>query len=238
MVHKVYNWIDSLLSAVYPPTCVLCQAPGHEGMDICPGCLADLPRNRSCCPVCALPLPAGHPPGSPCGACQKHAPVFDACHSAFVYREPVSRLVTGLKFHSRMHYGRLLGQLLARSLREQGAPMPQLLIPVPLHTQRIRERGYNQSLELARWVARDLDLTLDGESCSRIRSTAAQSDLSLKDRRRNVRGAFAVVRPLAADQVAILDDVLTTGSTVSELAKVLKGAGAIRVEVWAVARAE
>ena len=238
MTRKVYNWIDSLLSTVYPPICVLCQAAGLEGMDICPGCLADLPHNRSCCALCALPLPSGHPAGRLCGECQKHAPAFDRCYSAFLYREPLSQLVTGLKFHGRMHYGRLLGQLLVRTLREQGALTPALLIPVPLHPQRLRERGYNQSLELARWVARDLGLNLDSETCTRPRPTAAQSGLSLKERPKNVRGAFSVVRPLEVEKVAILDDVVTTGSTVSELAKVLKRAGVKRVDVWAVARTE
>ena len=238
MANTVYNWIDSLLSAVYPPTCVLCQAAGHEGMDICPGCLADLPHNRNCCALCALPLPSRHPTDSLCGECQRHAPVFDRCYSAFLYREPLSQLVTGLKFQARMHYGRLLGQLLVRGLREQGAPIPQVLLPVPLHPQRLRERGYNQSLEVARWVARGLGLNLDSETCTRPRATAAQSGLSLKERHRNMRGAFSVARPLEADRVAILDDVVTTGSTVTELAKVLKNAGAKRVDVWAVARTE
>ncbi len=238
MAGTVYHWIDSLLSVVYPPTCVLCRAPGHRGMDLCSGCLAELPHNPSACPGCALPLPDDHPLGSPCGGCQRTPPLFDHCYGAFLYREPISRLVGGLKFQGHLHYGRLLGELLSRNLRERGAAIPELLIPVPLHGQRMRTRGYNQALEIARWVTRTLAVPLDTESCARTRATAAQSDLALEARRRNLRGAFTLVRPLRARHVAVLDDVVTTGSTVSELARVLKRGGVERVDVWAVARTE
>lgn len=237
MTRQVYHWLESLQAVLYPPTCVLCRAPGAEGLDLCVGCSEHLPHNPSACDRCALPLPPGQG-GGVCGRCQRAPPPYDRCHGAFLYREPISRLIGGLKFQGRLHQGRLLGELLARSLQGPTLSRPELLIPVPLHPERIRARGYNQALEIARWVARALDLPLDARSCRRIRATTAQSDLPLEERRRNLRGAFALVRPLQARHVALLDDVVTSGATVSELTGVLKRAGVAQVDVWAVARTE
>jgi ComF family protein len=131
----------------------------------------------------------------------------------------------------------LLGRLLAEHLRGREAPLPGLIVPVPLHRQRLRERGFNQALELARTVAAHLGVTLEPHCCTRVRATGAQTELTARERRTNVRGAFRMEAPLAARHVAILDDVVTTGSTVQEVARVLASAGAERIEVWACARA-
>ncbi len=237
MTGRVYQWLDRLQSALLPGTCILCGAPGAGGLDLCGACGEGLPYNRNGCTRCALPLPEGQA-GGICGRCQRSPPPFDGCHSAFLYREPIAGLVGGLKFRGRLHQGRLLGELLARSLQAQPLDRPERLIPVPLHSERIRARGYNQALEIARWVARALTIPLDSESCRRTRATAAQSDLPLEERRRNIRGAFALVRPLGVRHLALLDDVVTSGATVSELAQVLKRGGVERVDVWAVARTE
>jgi ComF family protein len=146
--------------------------------------------------------------------------------------------VGGAKFRARLNLIRLLGQCLALSLRERGAVMPELIIPVPLHPARQRERGYNQALELARPLSRELSIPVDAKSCVRVQATAPQAGLEGKARRRNVRGAFRVSLAPPANHVALLDDVVTTGSTVAELAKVLLKAGVGRVDVWAVARTE
>lgn len=231
-----HPWIEHTLARLYPATCVLCGAPGHAGLDLCPGCLADLPHNRSCCSRCALPLPPAHPAGALCGECQRRPPPFAACHTAFRYEGPLPALLGGAKFRSRLNLARLLGQCLALSLRERGPGMAGLIVPVPLHPRRLRERGYNQSLELARAVSRGLAVPVDSASCARVQATVPQAGLEKKERRRNVRGAFQVLRPPQAAHVAILDDVVTTGSTVAELAQVLRRAGVARVDVWAVAR--
>ena len=239
-----HAWVEGLLQRIYPPTCVLCGAPGHAGLDLCPGCMSDLPHNRHACPRCALPLPEDQAFGTLCGACQRQPPPFTASHAAFLYQDPVPALVAGLKFHARFNLARLLGQCLALALveqgvgphAEQGTERPGLIIPVPLHPKRLRERGYNQALEIAREVAAALDIPIDAQSCVRALHTRAQVGLDDRERRRNVRGAFAVLRPPAASHLAILDDVVTTGSTVAELARVLLAAGAERVDVWSVAR--
>jgi ComF family protein len=145
-------------------------------------------------------------------------------------------LVGGAKFRARLNLTRLLGQCLAIALRERGAAMPELILPVPLHAQRLRDRGYNQAQEVARTLGRELSIPVDVRTCARTLTTRPQAGLERKERRRNVRGAFQLQRRLDAAHVAILDDVVTTGCTVSELARVLRKAGVKRVDVWAVAR--
>lgn len=247
--------LGQVLRRLYPPTCVLCGAAGLEplghalpvpgvagrgppvcdGLDLCRACLAGLPRYLHGCSRCGVPLPAETPAG-PCGQCQRRPPPYASCHAAFLYTEPLPTLVGGAKFRGRMNLIRLLGQCLALSLREHKVAMPDLIVPVPLHAKRLRQRGYNQALELARVLGRELGVPWDAHSCSRILHTKPQTALERKERRRNVRGAFRVRGPLGVERVAVLDDVVTTGSTVSELSRVLLQAGVEQVDVWAVAR--
>jgi ComF family protein len=155
----------------------------------------------------------------------------------FRYEEPIRHLIHALKFRDRVAPARLLGHLFADEWSPENGEKPQCLIAVPLHPGRYRMRGYNQSLEIARVVSRRLDIPLRLHGCERILSTLPQSELSATGRRRNVRGAFRVAEPVNGKHVAILDDIVTTGATVSELAKTLRKAGVERVDVWAVARA-
>jgi ComF family protein len=148
----------------------------------------------------------------------------------------VDHLVSGLKFNGRLADGRLLAALLGEHLEAAKVPLPDLLIPVPLHRERLRERGFNQALELARPLGRRFDIPLDLHSIRRQRETAPQSGLERKARRRNLKGAFILTRELEAKHVALVDDVVTTGSTVSELARMLKRGGVQRVDIWALAR--
>jgi len=218
---------------LYPPTCLLCGAPGTDDLDLCPGCLRALPWNLSACRSCAAPLAL---PGT-CGQCLNHPPAFDAALTPLLYRPPLDWLVQGFKFNRRLAPGRLLGELLARHVEREVTSLPELIVPVPLHPARLRERGYNQALELARPLSRRVGVPLAPGLVRRSRATATQSLLAADERRRNVRGAFQLVQPLQARHVVIVDDVIATGSTVGELARVLRRAGAQRIEVWAVARA-
>ena len=233
----VYNWLNYTQSSFWPPTCLLCGAAGTAGLDLCPGCLVDLPINGRACVRCALPLPLGAPPGSLCGSCQRRSPPYQTGTAPLKYEGVVQFLVTGLKFHNRMAHARLLGGLLTRSLGELATgERPELILPVPLHPARQRARGFNQALEIVRGPARRLGIALDCECCIRIRPTSPQSGLDAKQRRRNLRGAFKLRKRPAADHVVLFDDVITTGNTVAELARVLKQSGVPRVDVWAVAR--
>ncbi|QNP39448.1 ComF family protein [Lysobacter solisilvae (ex Woo and Kim 2020)] len=225
---------------LWPSRCQVCTAPGLEGLDLCAACADALPWNHTACPRCALPLPAAET----CGDCLRRAtalarrgrvPALDRVHAGFVYAAPVDRLLPRFKFHRDLAAGALLSQLLAESTA--GLPRPDALVPVPLHRARLRRRGYDQALELARPLACALDLPLRVDLLQRLRATAPQSELSAAARRRNLRGAFAVAphAPLPA-RVALVDDVMTTGATLHAAADALKRAGVQHVEAWVCAR--
>lgn len=233
------KWTKSIRSVLAPPVCVLCGAAGAEGLDLCQPCRRELLPLGLACGRCARPLMDGA--RALCGQCQIRPPAFEYCQALYAYRTPVDHLLQRLKFGGRLELAHLLGQLMADWLAEDlgvglETPLPERLLPVPLHAERLHERGFNQALELARPVARRLGIPLDAASCRRVRSTAMQADLSRAARLKNVRGAFEVVQPVAG-HMAVIDDVMTTGSTAHELAQALLRAGAERVEVWVCARA-
>ncbi|QJD30693.1 ComF family protein [Methylococcus geothermalis] len=230
----VNGWLNIIQNWVYPPTCLLCGAPGERGLDLCGACERHLPRIGTACLHCGEPLPDGAP--SPCGRCLQQPPPFDSCRAAFHYEEPIRHLIHGLKFDHRHACARTLGELTARHFREYAEP-PDVIVPVPLHPSRYRERGFNQSLEIARHLSRNLNLPLELHACTRSRTTRPQAQLSAKERAKNIRGAFRLEREIEARHIAILDDVVTTGATVSELARTLRKTGIARIDVWAVARA-
>jgi ComF family protein len=181
-----------------------------------------------------LPRELGQP--ALCGACLKQPPIFDACVAPFLYAFPVDRMIQRLKYRGDLVHGRILGELLARHLARRRT-RPELVVPVPLASMRYRERGFNQARELALPVCNALDLTLHSGLVTRHRETREQAGLDRNDRLKNTQHAFALTAPLTARHVAIIDDVVTTGSTVNEISKVLRTAGAEWIEVWAVARA-
>jgi ComF family protein len=224
-----------LLRVVLPPRCLLCGADGTDERDLCAGCDADLAINLPCCPRCALPLET---PAPLCGECLKHEPPFAAAWAPFRYGHPLDLLEARFKFRGDLAAGRVLAELLAERAGRDAPACPDLIIPVPLHPDRLRERGYNQAIELARPLATALDVPLRHDLLLRRRSTSPQTGLDAKARRRNLRGAFAVAPDaLLPLHVVLFDDVMTTGATLREGAQVLRRAGAARVDIWALARA-
>jgi ComF family protein len=171
-----------------------------------------------------------------CGACISQTPAFDGTYAPFIYQDVLAYLVTTLKFNHQYKNARLLGYLLADYLQKT-AELPEIIIPVPLHPQRFRERGFNQSIEIAKSLSRHLNIPIDTQSCIRKRNTLHQIDLPARQRQSNMKQAFKVKQPMKARHIAILDDVMTTGSTVNELAKVLKQSGVNRVDIWVCGRA-
>jgi ComF family protein len=206
-------------------TCYLCR--GAAPATLCPACDADLPRLAPPrCPRCALDSPRGEV----CGRCLSEAPHYDATVAALAYEFPADALVHSLKFRGELALAGLLGQLLLEKIENLEI---DCVMPVPLSAARLRERGYNHAAEIARHLApAKLDLGL----CERSRDTPPQMDLPFAERRRNVRGAFRCTRGLAGASVAVVDDVMTTGATLNEVARTLKAAGAARVVNWVVAR--
>ncbi|MEW6693128.1 MAG: ComF family protein [Pseudomonadota bacterium] len=220
----------SITDWLLPRRCLLCDAPAGPDQ-LCPACAAELPWVPLACPRCAMPVVT---PGW-CPACQRQAPPFDAALAPLEYTGAVRFLLTQFKFHGRLSHGVPLACHLLASVRERGGGMPQALLPVPVHPGRLRERGYNQALELARPLARALDLPLLPHALARVRSAPPQVTLPERARAANVRGAFTV-RGNIPGHVALVDDVLTTGATTGELARLLKRYGCRRVEVWCACR--
>jgi ComF family protein len=231
---QVYNWLHNIQSTLFPASCLLCGDAVHGALELCAPCHKELPFNRPACPRCGRPFPGG---ADLCGACLRRPPPYAALTAALRYEPPVDRLVQGLKFNHRLENARLLGRLLADTVAAILDEPPELILPVPLHPARLRQRGFNQALELARPLASRLGIPIGRDYCRRLRATEEQSHLPAKGRRANVRGAFKVVRPVRARHVAVVDDVVTTGSTVGELSRALRRSGVEHVEVWACTRA-
>ena len=205
-------------------------------LDLCAGCFADIPGNTPCCYRCGEHFEIDINTPQLCGRCLTKSPEFDETHAPFLYQSHIAYLITQLKFANQYKNARLIGSLLANHVG-RNAELPECIVPMPLHINRYRQRGFNQSIELARHVAKRLAIPLDVNSCVRNRDTAHQTGLPAKQRRQNMRRAFSVAKPLNAQHVAIVDDVMTTGATASALALALKRSGVSRVDVWVCARA-
>ncbi len=219
-----------------PPRCLVCGQPGADGHDLCAACQQALPWNHACCLRCGLPMAE---PTPACGRCLRKPPPLDRVLAAFAYAFPIDRLLPRFKFHHDLAAGRELAQAMRAALvpaLDAPGARPLALIPVPLHPARLRERGYNQALELARPLARAFDLPLLGDGLRRTRATVPQSGLSALARRRNPRGAFALGSGGLPAHVALVDDVMTTGATLHACAKLLRQAGVARVDAWVAAR--
>lgn len=228
--------VAALLQLLAPARCFWCGAVG-AAHGACAACSRALPWNDRACRACGLPLGSGHDT-SVCGDCLREAPPQDRSWVAFRYAAPVSQAIVELKFRGRLAPAHVLGGLMARRLARRAEPLPELLVPVPLWDARLRRRGYNQALELGRELARMLSLRLAPLAARRVRATLEQTRLDAAARRRNVRGAFVVdAGAVRGRHVALLDDVVTTGATIAELARAMRAAGAARIEAWAAARA-
>lgn len=234
---KLNNWLENIQDWLLPRLCPACGEPTGPGLELCPGCDRNLPILHHACPRCAIPYEHPDTHGE-CGACQKRPPAFARAIALYRYAPPMDHFIRELKFHRQLGLAQLLGERLARRLVPETA-RPDRIIPVPLHGARLRERGYNQALEIARPVAQALGVALDFRSLVRVRATAPQTGMTVAARRKNLRNAFRLRDPatVRGRHVALVDDVMTTGSTVQAAAQCLRQAGAETVEIWVVARA-
>jgi ComF family protein len=212
--------------------CVLCGA-GSAATLLCDGCTADLPWVGEACPQCAGPSVGPSAGAALCGACLTRPPAFDGTVAVWRYEFPIDRLVLALKFGRRLALAELFGETLGQRV---GSRQVEVVVPMPLAPRRLAARGFNQALEIARWVARRAGAPLALSGVDRVRDTVPQTDLPHAARAANVQGAFACTAALAGRTLAVVDDVMTTGATAEELARTLKRAGAARVEHWVVAR--
>ena len=216
---------DFLGGLFFGGACYLCR--GQARGLLCGACRVELPPlGHALCPRCALPSPGG----ALCGRCLAEPPDYDATVAVLAYDFPADVLVHALKFRGELSLAPFLASLLKEKLTP--ADEADVVIPVPLSPARLRGRGYNQALE----IARHLPGRIDFSSCVRERDAAPQMELPWAERQRNVRGAFRCTRSLAGAKVAVVDDVMTTGATLDEVARTLKRAGAARVVNWVIAR--
>ena len=232
----VNNWLNNIHHKLLPVDCMYCGGKATDQLPFCNLCRENLPHNYSPCSCCAEPLSDNQFQGK-CGKCLKQTPEFDWVLSPYLYQPPISRLISRFKYHADLGAGYILGKLLADYLQSHLTQRPECMIPVPLHSSRLRKRGFNQSLELCRILAKQLAIPVSHTFCIRQRKTDSQSGLNEKQRNKNIRGAFSTAATLPYKHVAIVDDVMTTGNTTNELAKVLRKAGAETIQVWSVCRA-
>lgn len=227
----ILNYCAAIRQRALPAQCLLCAAPAGAG-NLCAACRSDLPYlSPERCPRCAL----ASIDGQVCGACLVHPPTFDRAVAACTYAFPLDRVIQRFKYGGMLAAAPLLADLMLAAIG--GAKRPDLIIPMPLSRERLRERGFNQALELARPIASALDIALAPAACIRVAHGAPQSALPWKERAANVRGAFVCMQDLTGCSVAVVDDVLTTGATLNELARVLRLRGAAEITAWVAARA-
>lgn len=228
-MQPILNNCTKFIQHWFSQDCQLCGALSGAQL-LCADCYANLPRHPIACPVCAAP---GN--SETCGACLQHPPAFDATQAALDYTFPVDKLIQAYKYHQQLALARLFSSLLQEVVSQHARPA--VILPMPLHPARLRERGFNQALEMAKLIAKDLRIPLATHLAQRTVNTLSQATLAWDARKKNMRGAFACNTDLQGMHIALVDDVMTSGATLHALAKTLKRAGATRIDVWVVARA-
>ena len=233
MSNSIYRFFDNCLPVVQwlmAPACLLCGGRGDRD-GLCDGCQASLPKLTNMhCPVCAIP----NPTAERCGRCVSKAPHFDRVVAAFTYEFPATVLIQGLKYQGNLACARPLAAGMADALEAE--PYPDLIMPMPLARARLADRGFNQAMEISRRIAAVFGLDISSDICRRTREGSPQAILPWKQRASNIRGAFSCESDLNGKSVAVVDDVLTTGATLNELAMTLKSRGAREVIGWIAAR--
>lgn len=255
MRQLIYNWLinnqlfnfDYYKRILFKQSCLLCassiDAPKNSNVlidsdAVCKACLNDLPWHpASSCPQCGL---ASSGTGlTVCGSCISASPDFDVTYAVFLYQFPIDVMMQRYKYGNSLSIGDTFGQFLSNKLLlEKQQKSIDMIIPMPMHPQRLKERGFNQAIEIAKALNKDLthNKILDYKSVIRQKLAPPQTNLPLKQRAKNIKGAFIVKGDLAGKRIAIVDDVMTTGASLNELAKTLKKAGAVHVECWVIAR--
>lgn len=226
---KSAHQLAQLYSKLMPTPCLLCGANNPHSC-LCNACIQNLATFDHVCPRCALPLNQT----ALCGQCLHSPPEQDASFSLFRYQPPVDRLIANMKYHDGLMLIRFFAQQMANRLKDR--LLPQLLIPIPLHPHRLRQRGYNQAWELTKDLSSQLNIPARNDILMRIRNTAPQTSLPYSQRKQNIKRAFNVSKITIPQHIALIDDVLTTGHTANVAAKALRQAGAHQIELWTIAR--
>jgi ComF family protein len=235
---RLNNWLNNAQSYIYPHTCFLCEQSSNIGMDLCDDCLNDFHPINQHCACCSIKLSAdtSFTPGFICGRCLNSTPYYDKIRTLYHYSDATQFLIQSLKYNAKHSCAKIIGTLMAKQLSDLNEK-PDALIAVPLHPKRLIERGFNQSDLIAQHIHQTLNIPLLGHQLQRVTNTVSQATLKAPERRKNLKNAFHYKPSRAYRSIAVIDDVVTTGSTANEIAKTLKLAGIERVEIWAFARA-
>jgi ComF family protein len=229
----VYHKLRSITQCLrLPSICVLCNQFHKSSLAVCDGCIALISPLGTACTYCAYPLFDGS--YLICGQCIKNPPYFDNSYIAYTFEEPLRSLLHHFKYHNGLYLKTFLSHLILQALPPQ-MQLPQCLIPVPLHPKKLKVRGFNQAALLTTQLAKKLRIPYDLINCQKVVNTEPQASLDGEQRKKNVRGAFQV-NFITYQHVALVDDLLTTGSTANEIARTLKNAGVKKVDVWCCAR--
>lgn len=236
MLDILIPYYTHIIDVLLPRRCILCGQSCLTAYAICPACYQNLPALSHTCYHCAKEIPSDL---QACGACLSNPPPFARTCALFPYTYPIGELIIQLKFQHKLTHAHTLGKLIHKHVIEiwyKEKPLPNMILPVPLHIDRLKERGFNQALEIAKPIGRSLQIPIDTTGTTRTKATLAQSQLSIKERQANLKNAFTATKSYAGLHIAILDDVVTTGSTVKALTQALLTAGATQVDIWCCAR--
>lgn len=228
------NYAQKIGGSILKWQCDLCRGRCSSTYSLCDDCASDLPHNTNPCPRCGLPMPAQ----GPCTKCSKKPGNIDCSISAFRYCYPVDTMIKKFKYNQILRISKPLVNSLHSKLVLSTGPLPEVMIPVPLHFFRMYSRGFNQSLEICKILRGWLGIPIDTELVYRTRDTTPMINLTARQRQRNVLGAFALKKYPDYDSLAIVDDVITTGSTANEIAGLFKDAGVKHIQLWSLAHAE
>lgn len=223
---------------ILPRICYLCRGTTTNNFNLCHPCCDELPWIKHACQYCAWPL-AKSESITICGQCNAKRPQHYLMVAALSYVPPMNRIVTQLKFLSKLQLAHILGHLLSKAIQHQyiDDQLPELLIPIPLHKKRIQLRGFNQAAEITKPLKKQLAIPMSCNTLIRQRYTDPQTLIPTEQRGRNVKRAFKVNGKIKHSHVAIIDDVATTMHTVNEACQCLIRAGAKRVDIWCCCRA-
>jgi len=232
MIYNCTNIIQTVFDKI-PQQCLLCHQTTHTGQPLCEHCQADLPINALHCSCCSLPL---FNEAQLCGQCQQQLKAYQSSHIPWRYESFMRQLIRKFKFDQDFSSGRLLIDLYIETLLKQHVPIPEVIIPVPSHPSRIRKRGINISLWLAKQIGKKLTVEVNNQLIEKKRSGIVQHELDRQQRLKNLQGAFAIKKHADYRHVAVIDDIVTTGATADEVSRVLKANGVEQIQVWALAR--
>jgi len=229
-VLKLFMGLRNALNWLAPRTCLSCQQPLHDiELPCCERCYLELPFHHHYCIQCGQSFSGS---GEHCGHCLVKPPYYDQCFCPFEYAEPISDTIIRLKYHEKPELAAPLAKLLMHEINAHRLPAPDLLIPVPMHTSRLRKRGFNQSTLLTRALSKELGIPMATNLLKKVSKTEPQAKQSLTQRQINLNGSFALQKKCSVKSVAIIDDVVTTGATAGEIAKILKKNGVDYIQVW------